>query len=72
MFTEWLLQQQDREDSTGTAARLCWSEMNNGMVPRKELGLFFWQSHFKRRGHPDYFRFFIEAYLEYKALPSKA
>jgi hypothetical protein len=72
MFTEWLLQQEGRKDNVGMAAKLCWAEMNNGMVPRKELGLFFWQGHWQHRGKPDYFRFFVEAYLEYKADSTKA
>ena len=48
MFTSWLLDQQDRQDSVGKLAQLVWADHNSGcaVMYRDPVS---WKEHFERR-----------------------
>lgn len=70
MFTEWLLRQQDRKDNVGKAARLAWSEINNGHALMRDHGIFYWRDHLVRRAGVakgmGLYADFVAAYYAYK------
>ena len=48
MFIAWILDQQDRDDSTGDCARLLWADINNGCATTMLQTPVEWKNHFER------------------------
>lgn len=69
VFTTWLLEQQDRTDSVGYVARICYNDYNAGcaMMYRDPIG---WAEHFKNSHSRHYEKLksiLGDAYVEYVA-----
>lgn len=48
VFTDWLLEQLDRDDITGKCAQLCWSDQNSGCAGHyRKAGE--WAKHFETK-----------------------
>jgi hypothetical protein len=47
MFLNWILDQQDREDATGSIARVIWKDINNGCGSTYFRSSRSWLNHFE-------------------------
>lgn len=67
MFTEWLLDQQDRNDSVGKIAAVVWSDHNSGCAPMYPDPVS-WKKHFEAKHAPKLdvlMEYLGDAYVEY-------
>jgi hypothetical protein len=51
MFSEWMMDQQGRNDDVGRFARLCWEDYTAGCA-RYFAGAVEWRDHFQKK-HPN-------------------
>lgn len=67
MWIAWILEQQEREDSTGRLARLIWSDINNGCGNTFLKTVVDWNRHFEAEHPrlPSLKPWFASAYTDY-------